>query len=86
MLVAHDWSTLVCDTLPCRAGQICGLIGLCQSEQTRRFYEKIGFETEEVYRYRRNAAGDMRSHWLVTWRSGNCEPCKAVKARLLAAA
>jgi GNAT superfamily N-acetyltransferase len=48
---------------------MCGLKGLCQSEETREFYVKQGFQADAVYShaYSRKPDGNLRTHWLVTW-------------------
>lgn len=46
-----------------------GMKGLCQSEATRRFYEKQGFQTVPVlsHAYGWRGTGSLRTHWLVAW-------------------
>ena len=46
-----------------------GMKGLCQSEQTRRFYERQGFQTVAVLSHAHGwrAPGSIRTHWLVAW-------------------
>jgi ribosomal protein S18 acetylase RimI-like enzyme len=49
--------------------QVAGLKGLCQNDQTRRFYEKCGFRTAEVIAHARDwrGPGTVRQHYLVAW-------------------
>jgi GNAT superfamily N-acetyltransferase len=49
--------------------EMYGLKGLCQSEETRKFYVKQGFQADAVYshEYSRKPDGNKRTHWLVTW-------------------
>lgn len=46
-----------------------GIQGLCQSESTKTFYEKTGFQTREVWTNppELSRPGTLRKHWFVGW-------------------
>ena len=52
-----------------RANGVQGMKGLCQSEQTRRFYEKSGFKSDLIIEHARGwrGPGTVRKHWLIAW-------------------
>lgn len=56
-----------------------GLAGLCQSEQTQRFYGKCGFLCAEVLQHAHGwrGPGSARSEYHVTWRNDSSGPSKS---------
>jgi GNAT superfamily N-acetyltransferase len=46
-----------------------GMQGLCQSESTRNFYVKSGFQAREVFTHTTalSKPGTLRKHWFIAW-------------------
>lgn len=46
-----------------------GMQGLCQSESTKNFYVKTGFQAREVFTHSQalSQPGTLRKHWFVAW-------------------
>lgn len=54
-----------------------GMQGLCQSEKTKNFYVKSGFQAREVYTHSQalSQPGMLRKHWFVAWDMEFKNPC-----------